>query len=73
VEPNSEDAAIVKYKHTTDFGYMFIAIKNGAEASGYKETVTYPSFEGLTLMEPESGAGYDVLVKAGETKIILLK
>jgi hypothetical protein len=24
-------------------------------------------------MEPESGAGYDVLVKAGETKIILLK
>ena len=63
----------MKYKTTTDFGYQMIVIKNGAESSGYKETVNYPSFDGLTLMEPESGTGYDVLVKAGSTKIILIK
>lgn len=73
VTPNEEDAAIVKSKVTSDFGYEMIHIQNGADESGYKETVNFPKFEGLTLMEPESGNGYDVLVAAGETKIVLIK
>ena len=54
-EPNAEDEKIVKHTVTTDFGYEVICFKNKAESSGYKETVTYNSFKGLTLMEPESG------------------
>lgn len=73
MEPNAEDPLIVKHTVTSDFGYQIICIKNGAEQSGYKETVTYNNFEGLTFMEPESGMQYDVLVKAGSTKIILIK
>lgn len=72
-EPNAEDENIVKHTVDLDFGYEIICIKNGAESSAYKETVTFNSFEGLTLMEPESGMQYDVLVKAGITKIILIK
>lgn len=64
MEPNEEDPNIVKHKVTTDFAYQVICIKNGAETSGYKENVTYNTFDGLTLMEPESGMAYDVLVKA---------
>ena len=73
-EPNAEDESIVKSTiGGTEFGYNIIVIKNGAESSGYQEDVDYPKFEGLTLMEPESGNGYSVLVPAGETKIILIK
>ena len=72
-EPNEEEPAIVKSTVSSEFGYMMIVIKNDAASSGYKETVEFPKFEGLTLLEPESGNGYEVKVPAGETKVILIK
>ena len=73
VEPNEEEPAIVKSTISSEFGYMMIVIKNDAPSSGYKETVEFPKFEGLTLMAPESGNGYEVSVPAGETKVVLIK
>lgn len=35
--------------------------------------MNYPSFEGLTLLAPESGQGYQINVKAGESRIMLIK
>ena len=70
---NDEDENIIKHTLSTDFGYSVIFIKNGSESSAYKETVTYNKFDGQTMMPPESGTQYDVLVKAGTTKIILIK
>lgn len=46
--------------------------KNESEC-GYKEDVSYPKFEGLTLMEPYSGKSYSISVPAGETKVILIR
>ena len=73
VEPNDEEPAIVKSTVNSEFGYTMIVIKNDAESSGYKESVEFPKFEGLTLIEPESGNAYEVVVPAGETKVVLIK
>jgi hypothetical protein len=50
-----------------------IHFQNDAAESAYKETVNFPKFEGLTLMEPESGNGYEIVVEAGTSKIVLIK
>ena len=73
VEPNEEEPAVVKSTVTSEFGYLMIVIKNGSQSSTYKENVEFPKFEGLTLVDPEEGNGYEIAVEAGETKVVLIK
>lgn len=64
---------INKYKCFNDEGYGFIYIKNDEKESSFKEKVQYTKFEGLEMMKPQQGQGYEILVKPGETKMILIK
>lgn len=48
-------------------------IENSDDSSTYQLSMNYPKFEGLTLLTPESGNGYQVSVKAGDSRIILIK
>lgn len=71
--PNDENDAIITYSMSADFGYLLTMIHNGDASSTYQLSMNYPKFEGMELLSPESGDGYQVSVKAGETRTILIK
>lgn len=62
-----------KYKCFNEEGYGFIYITNEEKDSSFKEKVNYTKFEGLEMVKPQQGQGYEVLVKPGETKCILIR
>jgi len=49
---------------TSDFGYKMYCIKNGDEHLTYQEVMCFPTFDGMTLIEPESGNQYAIKVPA---------
>lgn len=53
------------------YGYNFFC--NNSKHASIKEVVTYTRFQGLELVKPFSGDGYEVLVKPQEKKIVLLR
>ena len=57
----------------SDEGYMFKLVINKENEAVYKETVEYPTFQGLTLLPPFDGNGYILEVGPGETKFAILK
>lgn len=74
IDKKDDETTIKKYwLKTADIGYITYMIKNEDEESTYKESMSYPTFDGCTMCEPESGAGYEAVVEAGQTKIILIK
>jgi len=48
-------------------------IQNNDKEATYKETVEYQTFDGLTMISPDQGNSYDVKVKPGEERIILIR
>lgn len=63
---------IKKYKAFQDEGYGFIYIVNDSKEATFKEVVKYTNFQGLKLLKPQFGSSYDIEVKPGQTKMILL-
>jgi len=53
------------------YGYNFFC--NNSLNASIKEVVTYTRFQGLELVKPFSGDGYEVLVKPQQNKIVLLR
>jgi len=64
---------VKKYTCVAEEGYGFVHIVNDEKSCTYKETVNYTKFEGLELMKPYSGSGYEIEVKPGEKKTVLIK
>jgi hypothetical protein len=54
-------------------GYGYVYYENNSTTSTLNETVTFPTFEGLELQAPHSGAQAQVTVGPGESQIVLLK
>ena len=52
---------------------MVYMIQNGEMGSSYEETATFPTFEGLELMAPESGNGFKVTVPPQYSRLIIIK
>ena len=48
-------------------------IQNNDKEATYKEAVEYQTFDGLTMISPDQGNSYDVIVKPGEERIILIR
>jgi hypothetical protein len=62
-----------KYSQMCAEGYGYTFFENKTEDATIKEIVTYTKFEGLELIKPYKGSGYEVQVKPGDQKIILLR
>jgi len=54
-------------------GYGYYYFENYSTGAIIKEIVNYTTLEGLMLVEPYRGTSYEVNVKPGENKIVLLK
>lgn len=64
---------ITKYSCSKpDDGYMYIIVKNEEDQAKYKETVNYPSFEGLSILDHDTN-GYTLECGPGETKVIIIR
>ncbi len=48
-------------------------LENKSVGSTVRECVTYTKFEGLKLMKPYKGESYELEVKPGESKTLLIK
>ena len=65
---------IITYELKTDYRYLMTMIYNEDPAGAtYNLNMTYPKFKGMTLLPPFSGEGYEVSVKSGESKVIMIK
>ena len=62
-----------KYSQMCGEGYGYTYFENDSAEASIKETVTYTRFEGLELVKPFSGSGYDVLVPPGQRTIVLMR
>lgn len=66
--------AIKLYNCTkSEEGYNFKLVINNETEAVYKEVVEYPTFKGLTLLEPYEGNSYTLEVKPGEKKFVIIK
>lgn len=63
----------MKYHQMCQEGYGYNFFCNNSLNASIKEVVTYTRFQGLELVKPFSGDGYEVLVKPQEKKIVLLR
>ena len=54
-------------------GYGFNFFLNDSTEGSIREVVTYTRFNGLELVKPYTGSGYEVLVPPLQKKIVLLK
>mmetsp|Transcript_15663 Transcript_15663/g.24003 ORF Transcript_15663/g.24003 Transcript_15663/m.24003 type:complete len:257 (+) Transcript_15663:912-1682(+) len=73
VEQDEECSEVYKYTVDIDSGYQMYCIKNQHDANTYTESVEYTKFEGLQLLPPEGGNTFDIEVKAGETKVVVMR
>lgn len=64
---------IKKYTMMLEEGYGFVHVVNNDTSSSYKESVNYLKFEGLELMKPYKGSSYDLMVKPGESKTVVIR
>ena len=64
---------IKKYSMILEEGYGFVHVVNDNASSSYKETVNFVKFDGLEIMKPYKGSSYDLLVKPGERKTIVIR
>ena len=70
---NEGEPNCFKYSGMCPEGYGYNYFENFSSGAIIKEIVNYTTLEGLKLMEPYRGTSYEVNVKPGETKIVLLK
>lgn len=63
----------IKYHQMLPEGYGYNFFCNDSMVASIKEVVTYTKFQGLELVKPFSGDGYEVLVKPQEKRIVLLR
>merc|ERR1712100_456466 len=61
----------VRYMFKSDFFYSFVAIINLGVVVG--EKIMYTTFDGCTLMAPESGTSVDLEAAPGEKRIAVIK
>lgn len=64
---------IKKYTCIAEEGYGFVHIVNDEKTCSYKENVNYTKFDGLELMKPFKGTAYDVMIKPGEKKTVMIR
>ena len=50
--------------------YHFV---NESKSATLKEALRYNNFKDVIMMKPAKGAGYDVNIKPGESKTVLMK
>jgi len=48
-------------------------IVNGDASSTYQLSMNFPKFEGMKLLPPDAGEGYQISVKAGDTRVVSVK
>ena len=64
---------IKKYFGMCEEGYGYVHYVNGEEEAEFTEAINYTKFDRLTLLKPFKGSGYNVTVKAGEKRTIVLR
>jgi hypothetical protein len=65
---------LISYEVKTDYRYLMRLINNieGSEVT-YNLNMTYPKFEGMTLLPPFSGQGYDISLKPKSVQVVMIK
>jgi len=64
---------IKKYKAFGEEGYGFVHISNQSKEATFVEKVNYNTFNGLEMVKPQQGQGYDVSVGPGTSKTVVIK
>ena len=57
----------------TEEGYGYVHIVNNDDEAVYKESINYTKFEKLQLQKSFKGTSYEVEVKPGEKKTVVLR
>ena len=57
----------------TEEGYGYVHIKNDDPEAVYKESINYTKFEKLELQKPFRGTSYEIEVKPGERKTVVIR
>ena len=64
---------ITKYFAMTEEGYGYVHIVNNETEAVYKESINYTKFEKLELQKPFKGTSYEIEVKPGEKKTVVIR
>lgn len=57
----------------TEEGYGYVHVVNNDDEAVYKESINYTKFEKLQLQKPFKGTSYEIEVKPGERKTVVLR
>ena len=64
---------IKKYFAMTEEGYGYVHVVNDDPEAVYKESINYTKFEKLELQKPFRGTSYEIEVKPGERKTVVIR
>ena len=64
---------IKKYFAMTEEGYGYVHIANDDAEAVYKESINYTKFEKLQLEKPFKGTSYEIEVKPGERRTVVIR
>ena len=64
---------VKKYTGFTEEGYGYVHITNDEPEAEFTEVINYPKFDRLSLLKPQKGQGYNVTVKPGQKKTIVIR
>ena len=69
---DDENENIKKYTFITEFGYRMYKVQNNSDDT-YCEEMEYPKFEGMELLPPESGNGYNIKLESKTQKNVIIR